>query len=207
MIYVWEADKMKRGHLLAVLLCAGCMLTGCSSFSPDVSGISIDKKGEITEVVREMFDESVYSKEELESQLGTEVAEYNAQAGAEVVKEKKLQIKDGVAVLKMTYASSKDYAAFNNLDFFSGDIIGAVQAGYMFEGSFYKVEKGTVDQSSSVWGSGIISGTNDRVAVFEGPLLVEVPGEIVYVSSNIQVTDKSTAVGSQSARGYVVYKE
>lgn len=198
---------MKRGHLLAVLLCAGCMLTGCSSFSPDVSGVSIDKKGGITEVVREMFDESVYSKEELESQLGNEIAEYNAQAGADLVKEKKLQVKDGVAVLKMTYASSRDYAAFNHLDFYAGDIIGAVQAGYMFEGSFYQVDNGTVNESTGVWGSGIISGTNDRVVVFQGPLLVEVPGKITYVSSNIQVTDKSTAVGSESSRGYVVYKE
>lgn len=188
---------------------AGCMLTGCSvldGFSPDVSGISIDKKGGVTEVVREMFDESVYSKEELEAQISSEIEEYNTASGDEYVKEKSLKVKDGVAQLKVTYASAKDYAAFNKVDFYSGDVVGAVQKGYMFEGNFKTVTSGTVDEASAVWGSVIISGTNYSTIVFNGPLLVEVPGEILYVSDNVNVTEKNTAVCSESSRAYIIYK-
>lgn len=200
---------MKRGRFLAVLFATGCMLTGCSvlgGFSPDVSGISIDKKGGITEVVREMFDESVYSKEELELQVNNEIEAYNTASGDEYVKEKDLKVKDGVAELKISYASAKDYAAFNKLNFYAGDVVGAVQAGYMFEGGFKSVTSGSVDEASALWGSAIISGTNHKTVVFKGPLLVEVPGEILYVSENVNVTDKQTAVCSDMSRAYVIYE-
>ena len=200
---------MKRGRYLAVLLMAGCMLTGCGilgGFSPEVSGISIDKKGGITEVVREMFDESVYSKEELEQQLTSEIEAYNTASGDEYIKEKNLKVKDGVAQLKMTYASAKDYIAFNNVEFYSGNVVGAVQQGYMFEGVFKTVTSGSVDGASSMWGSSIIRGTNYPTVVFNGPLLVEVPGEILYVSENVNVTDKKTAVCSDSSRAYIIYE-
>lgn len=200
---------MKRGRYLAVLLVAGSMLTGCGilgGFSPEVSGISIDKKGGVTEVIREMFDESVYSKEELELQLNSEIQAYNTAAGDEYIEEKGLKVKGSVAQLKIKYASVKDYTAFNNVKFYAGNVVGAVQQGYMFEGSFKSVTSGTVDASSALWGSAIIRGTNYPTIVFQGPLLVEVPGEIIYVSDNVNVTDKKTAVCSDSSRAYVIYE-
>lgn len=200
---------MKRGRFLAVLLCMAGALTGCGivdGFSPEVSGISIDKKGGITEVVRENFDQSYYSEDELESEIAKEIEEYNTQAGDKAVKEKGLKIKNGVAQLKMTYASSEDYANFNRVDFFTGNIIGAVQAGYMFEGSFWPVSDGKIQEDSAVWGSEIISGTNYQVVAVKGPLLVEVPGKIVYVSSNVKVTDKSTGVVEETSKAYIIYE-
>lgn len=201
---------MKRGRYLTILLAASCLLTGCSglgnSFSPEVSGVSISKKGTVTEVIREIFDESVYSKTELEEQLTSEVEAYNASAGDECVKQKSLKVKDGVAQLRLSYASVKDYAAFNDVKFYTGDVTGAVQQGYMFEGVFRAVTGGSVDTSNVVWGSAIINSSKDSVVVFEGPLLVEVPGEILYVSNNVSVTKKNTGVCSDSDRAYIIYK-
>lgn len=199
---------MKRGRYLAILLAAGCMMTGCSSFggfSPEVSGVSISKKGAVTEVIREMFDESAYSKEELEQQMNSEIEAYNTAAGDDCVKKKSLKVKDGVAQMRIAYASVKDYIAFNDVEFYAGDIVGAVQQGYMFEGVFKSVTGGTVDDSSSIWGSAIISKENDAVVVFDGPLLVDVPGEIKYVSENVHVTEKNTGVCSDSDRAYIIY--
>lgn len=199
---------MKRGRFLIACLCMGCMLTGCGNlfFSPEVSGISIEKKGGITEVVREMFDESVYNTEELKQEIESEVKNYNASSGEEKVKQKSLKVKNGVAELKMTYASAKDYAAFNSLNFYSGDIVGAVQAGHMFEGSFRKVTDGNVNKDTTLWGSEIIRGTDYQTVIFKGPLLVQVPGNIVYVSEGVQVTDKDTAVMMDTSQVYVVYQ-
>lgn len=197
---------MRRGRFLAVLLCACCMLTGCSGFSPEISGIKIDKKGGITEVIRENFNQSYYSEEELKAQLTSEVESYNSQAGDKAVKSKGLKVKNGVAELTMMYAAFGDYAAFNQVDFYVGDVIGAIQAGYMFEGSFKTVSGGKINEESAVWGSEIIGGTNYKAVVVKGPLLVEVPGSIVYVSANVKVTDKSTAVMDESSRAYILYE-
>ena len=198
---------MKRGIRIAGLLCAFTFLTGCgaSRFSPEVTGVSIDKKGAVTEVVKESFDESIYNKDELESQIDRDVADYNKTYGEKSVKKKSLQVKDGEAVLKMNYASFKDYAQFNSNGFYYGDIKGAVQAGYPFEGSFMPVTDGVVDQNNKVWGSGIMAGPEYSTVVWTEPILVQVPGTICYVSTNVRVIGKSEAVAEIGAPAYVLF--
>ncbi|MGN0355245.1 MAG: hypothetical protein ACI4EI_09260 [Muricoprocola sp.] len=197
---------MKRGRWVAAVLVSGCLLTGCSSFSPEVTGISINKKGGISEVVRESFDASYYSEAELEQEIDTAIGLYTSENGSKTVKKKSLSVKNGEAVLKMEYASDKDYAEFNNVGFYLGNISGAIQAGYPFDGSFYQVVLGKIDDSNTVWGSSIMSGTNYKTVVVSEPLLVEVPGTIHYVSENVKVRDKSTAVTESTEVAYILYE-
>lgn len=197
---------MKRGRWVAAVLVSGCLLTGCSSFSPEVTGISINKKGGISEVVRESFDASYYSEAELEQEIDTAIGLYTSENGSKTVKKKSLSVKNGEAVLKMEYASDKDYAEFNNVGFYLGNISGAIQAGYPFDGSFYQVVLGKIDDFNTVWGSSIMSGTNYKTVVVSEPLLVEVPGTIHYVSENVKVRDKSTAVTESTEVAYILYE-
>ena len=197
---------MKRGCLAATVLIFACVLTGCGGFSPEVTGISINKNGTVTEVVRENFDQDYYSKKELEEEIKAEVKSYNKDTGTKSVKKTGFSVKNGIAKLSMTYATAKDYAAFNNVGFYAGDILGAVQSGYAFEGTFVQVSNGKIQEGETTWGSQIMSGTNYQTVVIEEPLLVEVPGTIVYVSENMKVTDKSTAVLEESGTGYVLYQ-
>jgi len=202
----WEESIMKRGRLIAALICAACILTGCGGFSPEVTGVSIDKKGRITQVVRESFDKDYYDKKEVEGEISSAVKTYNEAAGGKKVKKKGFSVKNGVAVLSMTYASAKDYADFNDIGFYVGDILGAVQAGHAFEGKFLKVSDGKAEAEASVWGSQIMTGKNYQTVVIEEALLVEVPGNIKYVSENMKVTGKSTAVLEETGRAYVLYE-
>lgn len=197
---------MKRGRWIAAVLVSGCLLTGCSSFSPEITGISINKKGTISEVVRETFDESYYSETELEQEIDTAIGIYVNEKGSRTVKKKSLSVKNKEAVLRMEYASDKDYAKFNNVGFYLGDISGAIQAGYPFDGGFYQVISGKIDDSSTVWGSSLMSGTNYKTVVVNEPLLVQVPGTIHYVSENVKVRDKSTAVTESTEAGYILYE-
>ncbi len=196
---------MKRGFLLAAVIGAGCILTGCSSFSPEVTGISVSKNGTVTEVVRESFDASYYSEEELKSTVESEIADYNSSHSERAVKKKSLKIKDGEAQMRLEYDSYQDYAGFNHVGFYVGDINGAIQAGYAFEGSFYPVLDGAVSQNS-VWGSSLMSGTNYKTMVVNEALLVDVPGKICYVSEGVKVTGKSEAVTENSDTSYILYE-
>ncbi len=196
---------MKKGCVYGLSLCLGLALTGCSSFSPAVSGISIDKKGAVQEFVRESFDQSYYDKGELEEELDAQIKSYNDSAGAKAVKKQSFRVKDGYAQLRMTYAGTKNYAEFNHLDFYAGDIQGAVQAGYAFEGKFAQVSDGQV-QEALVWGSAIMTGKNYQTVALRQAMLVEVPGTIKYVSENVKVTGKSTAVVEENETAYILYE-
>ncbi|EET60013.1 hypothetical protein BRYFOR_07864 [Marvinbryantia formatexigens DSM 14469] len=197
---------MKKGCVIGFVLCSGLLLTGCSSFSPAVSGISIDKKGAVTEFVREEFDQSYYDKGELEEGLDAQMKSYNDSAGTKAVRKQSLSVKDGIAQLRMKYASTEDYAEFNHLDFYAGDIQGAVQAGYAFEGKFAEVTDGKVSQETLVWGSAIMTGKNYQTVALRQAMLVEVPGTIKYVSENVKVTDASTAVIEENETAYILYE-
>lgn len=197
---------MKRGRIAAVLLCVGCILTGCSRFSPEMTGVSVGKKGQITQVIRENFDKDYYDKKEMDEEISAAVKSYNETAGGKNVKAGKVSVKDGVAVLRVTYSTAADYADFNNVGFYVGDILGAVQAGHAFEGKFLEVSQGAIKEGSSVWGSQIMTGKNYKTLVIEEAMLAEVPGEIAYVSENMKVTGKSTAVLEEVGRGYILYE-
>ena len=51
-----------------------------------------------------------------------------------------------------------------------------------------------------------MTGKNYQTVVIEEALLVEVPGNIKYVSENMKVTGKSTAVLEETGRAYVLYE-
>ncbi|MDO4345293.1 MAG: hypothetical protein Q4C50_10865 [Eubacteriales bacterium] len=197
---------MKRGRFTVALIGVAFILTGCGGFSSEISGISISKKGVISESVVENFDKDYYDKKELEQEIAAQVESYNAENGKNAVKKKSLRVKDSVAYLGMSYATAKDYAEFNQVDLYVGDIQGAVQAGYAFEGSFFEVSKGTVKEDAPVWGSQIMSGKNYSTVVLREELLVEVPGTIKYVSDNVRVKDKSTAVVEERQTAYILYE-
>lgn len=197
---------MKRGILAAALIGSALMLTGCGGFNPEVTGVSIGKNGKITEVIRESFDASYYDEKELESLIDSEIETYNAANGEDSVRKRSLKIKDGIAKVRLTYADSEDYAAFNSVGFYVGSIGGAIQAGYAFEGSFYPVSKGKADETQTVWGSSLMTGTKYSSVVVNEALLIDVPGEIKYVSDNVKVTGKSEAVTESTETAYVLYE-
>ena len=197
---------MKRGIIFAAALSAGCLLTGCSSFSPEVTGVSIGKSGRITEVVLESFDASHYNEEELKQTVESEIAAYNSSHGEKSVRKKSLKVKDGQAQMMLVYETGQDYAQFNDVGFYVGDINGAIQAGYAFEGSFLPVSEGKAVEGSNVWGSSLMSGTNYKTIVVNEPLLVDVPGRICYVSENVKVTGKSEAVTETKDTAYILYE-
>lgn len=200
---------MKRGYLFAALLGISCFMTGCSmldGFSPEVTGVSVSKNGRITEVVRESFDASNYNEEELKSVIESEITDYNSSHGDKSVKKKMLEVRDGEAQMRLVYDSYQDYAGFNNVNFYVGDMNGAIQAGYAFEGSFLPVNDGKAAEGSNVWGSSLMSGTNYKTVVISEALLVDVPGKICYVSDGVKVTGESEAVTEDSSIAYILYE-
>ena len=184
-----------------ILVCAvSCLLAGCSRFSPKETAVSVSKDGKVTAAVIDKLDQSYYDAEELKENIDQAVSDYNGSAGEDTVTVQKFETREeGDVKLFMEYASGKDYAAFNNVDFYVGDITdGYNNAGYRFETTFRQVEKGKA-VGDEIAREEIFAGSNHPMLVFSEPMAVEVPGKILYVSSNVEVTGKKSArmAGSQ----------
>lgn len=192
--------KRTKGLLLAAM--ALVLLTGCSRFSPKETAVSIGKDGTVTAAVLDTLDQSYYDAEELKANVESSVADYNSGAGEDTITVEKFEIgEDGDVELFMKYASYKDYAGFNNVDFYVGDITDAYNnGGYRFETAFHQVEKGEAAEEE-IQREEIFAGSNHPMVVFSEDMAVEVPGNILYVSSNVEVTGKKSARMAGSSTG------
>ncbi len=185
--------KRFKGIVLAVVMLG--LLTGCSKkFSPQETAVSVDKDGVVTAAVLDKLDQSYYDAEELKSQVEKSVSEYNGTEGEDTITVEQFDIsEEGDVKLFMKYASAEDYAAFNNVDFYAGDITnGYNKGGYRFEIGFQEVEKGELT-GKALTREEIFKGQNHYLVVFTEPMGVEVPGNILYVSDNVEITGKRSA--------------
>ena len=188
----------KRVTVLAALAVAAANIAGCSKFSPEETAVSVGKDGEITAAVIEQLDQDYYKEDELKTAIDEAVAEFAAQNGEDSVSVEKYETEERKVTLIMKYADADTYAEFNNVAFFAGDMVAAGGAGYDFDTTFQSVEKGTV-VDESVSSDEVLNSYNYNVVILEEEMAVEVPGKIVYVSSNVEVTGKNSArvLGSQ----------
>lgn len=184
--------KRVKGLVLAVMALG--LLTGCSKFSPKETAVSIGKDGTVTAAILDKLDQSYYDAEELKANVESSVADYNSSAGEDTITVEKFEIgEENDVELFMKYASYKDYADFNNVDFYVGDITdGYNNGGYRFETTFRQVEKGKI-VGEGIQREEIYAGSNHPMIVFSEDMAVEVPGNILYVSSNVEVTGKKSA--------------
>ena len=184
--------KAKKLSMLAAVASCAALLSGCEMLNQEQwepqepYAISISEDGRITEIVQETLDESYYSASELQNMITTEVADYNKKNGENCVTVKTFETEGQSVKLEMVYASAKDYAGFNNVEFYYGSLINAQLEGYLFDVSYKKVRDGVVT-GSSVSGSEVIKEMDKEVMVVRAPLEVNVPGSILYTSTNAEI--------------------
>lgn len=182
-----------------VMLLGGCESLGQKPWTPQqAAAVSLDEDGKITEIIQETLGAAYYDAAELQNMVTSEVADYNAKHGADTIKVISFEAADGKVTLKMEYASAGDYAEFNNTEFYYGSMINAQLSGYLFDVSYKRVSDGVV-QGGPVSGTQVIKGMDKQVLVLRAPMEVQVPGEILYTSTNADVLSANVvnATGQQ----------
>lgn len=203
-----------RKRSAALLLAALVILPGCGGIEDaEESTVTVNDKGIVTEALIEDFLSEEYDENELETSVKDLVDAYNQETGKEEVTLKKLQVEEGVATVLLEYKTDEAYRGFNQIDFFAGTVEQAQKEGYAFAGAF-------TDASGKDVSSGTIpDGCLDRqVMIIREPLCVLVPGEILYVSKNMEILEKDqarlvsdsdipyeNAQVTTEAYGYVIY--
>lgn len=173
---------------LCVMLSAG-LLAGCGSptLETDTRIVYVDKKGAVTSLDVDSFQQDYYDEEGLKSDVDETVAVYNAANGKGAVKVESLTVEDQRASLTMKYKTAEDYSKFNDMEFYQGKVVTSLAAGYTFDEEFVKVEKGKVTGSATK--QDIYHEDSLKVVIVKANIDVKVEGEICYVSSkNVKLT-------------------
>lgn len=186
---------MKIGKLFAAACTLLILLSGCQKkeeepWVPDSTAIQVSQDGRITETIIDRLTESYYSSTELQEMVNASVRDHTAAHGDGSVSVKEFTANGSDIRIVLEYAAAEDYAAFNNVRFYNGSMLGAQMEGYRFETSFQLVAKDGTVSEQKVPADGPVSHKEYQVLVTDRSHKVEVPGNIVYVSAPSQVEDR-----------------
>lgn len=199
---------MKKLSQLIIILVAAVMMVGCAGTSVAEQGnsVQIEKDGTITGSLVDVLDQSYYDVEELKSMIVDEIAEANNAQGSTVVELSDYKCDDaGNVKVKIKYVNTDAYIAFNGKTFFSGDAVTAKDT-YGLNGNFLNVQDGKLTTDEAV------VSEDAKVVVLSENLNVYVPGKIVAITDNVEITGKKSASvkladeDGEEELAYIVYK-
>ena len=184
--------------VLAIIL-----LTGCGTkFSADKDTIYVQKKGTIKGANVADFDKEYYSETELSEFITDTVDTYVAKSGEGTVTIQEFAVENGVTHVYLDYAGAEDYAQFNGVEFFAGNILEAKAEGYDIPNAFT-----AVTDKETTW-----DAEGNKIVIVGQQTQVQVDGTILFVSENASVTGKNTAdvtydiLDEEAQPAYIVYK-
>ncbi len=205
---------MKRRLCIAICILFGAgILSGCGTkLSGDESVVYVDKKGAITTLDVDVFDQGYYSEEEFKKDMEDFVSSYNEEHGKNAVKVEDFSVEDQKVRLQMKYQTAEDYRNTIGIEMYQGKVVNALAEGYGFDVEFSAVEDGKVTgsaQKTDFYGEGDL-----KTVIIKANTNVKVEGEICYVSTDhVEVTGTdSVTIGADSDSleteiyTYIVYK-
>ena len=165
-------------------------LSGCGEKGQDVTSISIDKDGKVTNVICEEFDKEYYDIQELSDMAASEISEYNVEYSSPSVSLDKTELaqEDSFAKLTMSFESASDYSHFNQVSLFYGTIQEALDKGYEVSKSLVNSDGDRIDEA-------FIEENKDRhIIITSDKSNIKTPYNIEYMSNGVTLLDKKEAV-------------
>lgn len=170
-------------------------LTGCQNQTPlQSTGVLVDQEGAIEGTIVSSFTESFFELEELKALILEEIDEYNMLEGEDRISLTEAVIREEDVVVRLQYASYKDYSSYNEVPFFVGTLEEAVAEGYSFGEQLYE----DVEDMSQY-----------TIVIWNEEMTVAVPSKIRFFGDGVALNGKKagTSVGSEVEGPYfVVFK-
>ena len=200
---------MRKLFLYTVIILCLLGISGCSK--KDIT-ITIDDVSENTMVAKsdgviqvatvEKWDQSYYQLSELEEFIKEKINGYNSVEGEKkvTIDENGLGLRDGKAIMLLTYAGMEQYSEFNE-----------VGAAY-FNGGLKDVSLNlpktlvAVKDDKAVETSDVIQNSKYKILVINEPYQVIVDGKIRYYSSNAKVEDDHTIQTASDDMTVIVFQ-
>ena len=174
---------------VTLLIVMMLFLSACGALSKvKTSTIYVDKKGKVTSVTIASLPADQYNEEELKASIEEEILAYNGDEEKAKIKLNEFKVKKEQATLRITYATSDDYEAFNGRVLFTGTVAEAQAAGFDFAGEFLDTSKTAIKGSTLVK-----DAAEEKVIITNEPVQVQTYKDIMYTSANATIVDKRIA--------------
>ncbi len=188
------------------------VMVSCGSKSEESEGtfISFGKDGSVQSRSVESFvpenaPENYYDEEELQQSILSQAASYNRNTGNGSITVEKVEIKDDMALVQMSYASAEDYASFNKAVLFVGEASKAEAEGYEINVVLSSIK----DANETVGRADILAMKDVRLLITNVSDGIVLNGKALYVSENVTVSgDAKTIVRNAEDNGlaYIIFK-
>ena len=198
---------MKKLFLCAIALifivgAVGCRRQEVSITADNVTNNTILAKsnGVLQVATIEDFDKSYYNLKELEDFVAKEIAEYNKTAGSDKVNIEDIELKNGKAVMLLTYSGMDQYANFNGVTaaYFNG---GVSEVPLDLPATLVSEKNGSLASTKE-----ILQNNKLKILVMNEPYEIVVDGTIKYYSKNATYIDKNKVQGAAEGMTIVVFK-
>lgn len=187
-----------RGQRLKAVLAAGilCILLCACGRDLDVTKettVKIEQDGTITNTIIENFDSSLYSADDLQSMMLSEVSLFNSTTGGKSITIDKVEASEGQVEVAMTYAGASVYEEFNERTFFYGTMKEFYGSGINTEGITFHTKDGEnygIEELLKKEDTSVLVLEKSKA---EGSIKIETPSKILYVSDNVEFLSGKSA--------------
>ena len=198
---------MKRVLICLILILGVLMLVGCDKeeifiTADDVSSdtMLVKRDGSLFVAIMEDFDKNYYNLDELNEFISKEVNAYNNKAGSKEVTMEELELKNGKAVMILSYTNMAHYSAFNSMPaayFSSGteNVALELPSQYVDARRDTKVDKDTA----------LKNGKNQVLVLYE-PYEIIVEGSIKFYNDNATFVEDNKARSNSEDMTVIIYK-
>lgn len=206
--------KYKLGLILAVL---ALVLAGCGSGQENASNgeevltkentLTIKKDGSLQESIQYgLMEKDYYGKDTLEELILSEVSAYNQETGESSISVKKVDVKNQVTDVDISYASAEDYAGFVGLSFYFGTVAEAYEDGHDLNISLKTVD----GEEETIGREELLEMGSRKIVIIEteknDPVLVKTFGKVLYTGGNAQAEGKKSVLAQGDGLSYIIFK-
>lgn len=198
---------MKKLILCTIMLLFLVSAAGCSRKEIFITADVISENtmlakvnGELQVATVEDFGKTYYKLSELEEFVKKEINLYNQKAGGENVKIDNVLLRNGKALMLLTFSGMDHYSAFNNVSaaYFNG---GIDNNPLIMPENLVSTKDGSLKNTNEV-----ISNSKYKVLVVNEPYNIIVDGTIKYYSDNATYGEKNTLKSAEEGMTIIVFK-
>ncbi len=196
---------MRKITILLLIVSMTVLLAGCGSGGSAESETTLEfkKNGQVVHTIVEDFSADYYDLDELETDVKSQIEEYNTRVGSDRISLDSSELEDGTLTMVMTFQGAEDYSSFYRQALFCGTVKAAFEAGYDLDIELNSVqEEGTTINKQDILDMG-----ERHIIVVREAIHLKPYADILYASGDVEVTgDRDAVVTDGQSLSYIIFR-
>ena len=196
---------MRKITILLLIVSMTVLLAGCGSggSAESETTLGFKKNGQVVHTIVEDFSADYYDLDELETDVKSQIEEYNTRVGSDRISLDSSELEDGTLTMVMTFQGAEDYSSFYRQALFCGTVKAAFEAGYDLDIELNSAqEEGTTINKQDILDMG-----ERHIIVVREAIHLKPYADILYASGDVEVTgDRDAVVTDGQSLSYIIFR-